>query len=417
MIASLTSVTLLGTPVSVFAEEKDIPINIIVEATPINVTLPTSIELVNAGNTVDITAASTNKIVNNANTGTVYIDSINLETLNDWSLGDKTAKYEEMAKDSKHLYLGVKLSDEADFANLKESYIPVSKEIKAKAEKNLLFEGKANIASSKSVSQVGNLIVTVSESDNVVQTGTLKRGFLGQTVQISPTAIKELSFVTTQDEINVDRSWDASVEQNGSVMAWLDKNNLNKVFVGAKNGKVIAPEDSSWLLSGIECVEIIDVTNLDVSNVTNMSKLFNTAGGVCENSFTIKGLDTWDVSNVTDMSEMFWWVGGHVKTNVDIGDLSNWDVSNVTNMADMFTRAGYQAATFNIGNLEHWNVSNVTNMSGIFEETGASSSFVPPSWYNSKEVDPDPVDPDVPDVGPVDPDGPSPSPDVPDVPN
>lgn len=405
-MASLASVASLGAPISVFAEEKDIPINITVEPTSINVAIPTSIELANAGDTVDVTVASTNKIINNANTGTVYIDSINLEILNGWSLGDKTAKYEEMAKDSKNLYLGMKFSDEADFTNLKESYIPANNKIKAKSEKGLLFEGKTNIASSKLVSQVGNLVVTVSESDNVVRNGNLKKDFMESPYM---KGIRELSFVTTQDEINSDMSWDASVEGDSSVMAWVDKNDNTKAFVGARNGKVIAPEDSSWLLyaDSVAAAQMIDVTNLDVSNVKDMSNMLSHLG--VGDTFELKGLDTWDVSNVVNMNSMFYGLGGNVvnfklkglenwdvsnvtnmssmfcntgatvahtesMASLDIGDLSNWDVSNVTNMYGMFMGAGQYVTTFNMGDISKWNVSNVTNMSSMFMLTGQNAT-------------------------------------------
>lgn len=420
----LVTVTSLS-PVSVFAEEKDVPVNITVEATPINVTLPTSIELANVSDSIDITVASTNKITNNANTGTVYIDSINLETLNGWSLGNKTAKYGEMAKDSKNLYLGVKLSDETDFTNLKESYAPTNKEIGAKSERGLLFEGKTNIASSKLVSQVGNLVVTVSGSETVVQNGNLKNGFL---TMADKRSISEISFVTTQEDINTSTSRDVSVEGDGSVMAWTDANNPKKMTIGAKNGKVMAPKDSSKMFYDMQGMQSIDVTNLDVSNVENMASMFitnnprgieiiglgtwNTSnvtnmGGMFKNvgklpldvsnwdvsnvtnmgsmfSYATLGnepfdVSNWNVSKVTDMGNMFAYAGSSGTTFV-IHGLSNWDVSNVINMSNMFLQTCPKATTFDIGNLENWNVSNVARKDTVFNQTGAAASFVPPSW-------------------------------------
>jgi surface protein len=93
----------------------------------------------------------------------------------------------------------------------------------------------------------------------------------------------------------------------------------------------------------------VDLNFLDVSNVTNMSYVFNG----CEN---FNGdLSKWDVSNVTTMYDMFY---GCDNFN---GDLSKWDVSNVTNMSFMF----YGCKNFNC-DLSKWNVSNVTTMYGIF---------------------------------------------------
>jgi len=64
-------------------------------------------------------------------------------------------------------------------------------------------------------------------------------------------------------------------------------------------------------------------------------------------------ISNWDVSNVTNMRSMFW----HSVFN---GDISNWSVSNVTNMRDMFSKS-----VFN-GDISNWNVSNVTNMRCMF---------------------------------------------------
>jgi surface protein len=72
-------------------------------------------------------------------------------------------------------------------------------------------------------------------------------------------------------------------------------------------------------------------------------------------------ISKWDVSNVTNMERMF------DSAESFNGDLSEWDVSNVTNMRRMFCNAH----NFN-GDLSKWNVSNVTNMYNMF---GYAESF------------------------------------------
>jgi surface protein len=66
-------------------------------------------------------------------------------------------------------------------------------------------------------------------------------------------------------------------------------------------------------------------------------------------------ISNWDVSAVTDMGYMF---NNASSFNQDI---SNWDVSAVTNMTRMFSRAG----SFN-QDISHWDVSKVARMSYMF---------------------------------------------------
>ena len=94
-----------------------------------------------------------------------------------------------------------------------------------------------------------------------------------------------------------------------------------------------------------------DLSSWNVSNVENMSALFS---GCKEFN---SDLSSWDVSNVEDMSNMFEYC-----ENFNC-DLSSWDVSNVKNMSEMF-RGCHE---FN-SDLGSWDVSNVEDMSYMFRD-------------------------------------------------
>jgi len=142
-----------------------------------------------------------------------------------------------------------------------------------------------------------------------------------------------------------------------------------------------------------------DVTHANVSCITDMRGLFNTSNILesLNNDFN-QDISNWDVSNVTDMSEMF---AGAKSFNQPIG---NWDVSNVTNMAAMFAGAKsfnqpignwdvsnltftflmfYKAESFNQP-LANWDVSNIHNMMLMF--SGAKSFNQPISNWNVSKV-------------------------------
>ncbi len=92
----------------------------------------------------------------------------------------------------------------------------------------------------------------------------------------------------------------------------------------------------------------IPIGKWDVSNVTDMSKLF-------ANTKMNEDISEWDVSNVTNMLGMF------LSATIFDKPLNNWDVSSVTNMSAMFA----DTHEFN-QSLDNWNVSKVTDMSSMF---------------------------------------------------
>jgi surface protein len=92
----------------------------------------------------------------------------------------------------------------------------------------------------------------------------------------------------------------------------------------------------------------VDLNNWDVSNVTNMRRMFFYS----RDSIVV---ENWNVSRVNDMSDMF-------KEAIDFdSDIRNWDVSSVKDMRRMF----FYAQSFN-ADISNWTVDSVTNMSDMF---------------------------------------------------
>ena len=169
----------------------------------------------------------------------------------------------------------------------------------------------------------------------------------------------EVSFTTVGCEV-------VYLDSNGTTVKAYECAEVGET--GVINGVTYTLVDEAMLREMVANEE--DVTKAVTTRVTDMSLIFN--GEVT--SFN-QDISNWDVSNVTDMSNMF------IYANAFNQDISSWDLSNVTDMNGMFA----YATAFNqpIGN---WNMSNVGNTYAMF--LGASSFNQPiGSWDVSSVLD------------------------------
>ncbi len=203
--------------------------------------------------------------------------------------------------------------------------------------------------------------------------GTLSYTHLGNFVNINNP--KALIFTT----VPTTGGTDVSVEQNGSIVAWMDGTTCYVASI-QQNKKVYAGTSMEKAFSGgqypaYKNVELFSVGAIDVKNSTSLKKTFEYTGANV-NSFKIIGLDSWDIEQANDMSYMFSYCGQNAKT-FDIGNLSEWNTQNITNMWHTFNYAGNNCENFNLGNLNNWNTSKVQHMGYMFNNAGKTAK----QWY------------------------------------
>lgn len=116
--------------------------------------------------------------------------------------------------------------------------------------------------------------------------------------------------------------------------------------------------------------EGIDLTSIDTSSITDMSKLFYDMDKLQK-----VDVSTWDTSKVTTMYDMF----GNCNT-IEV-DVSDWNVSNVTTMENMFE----SCFRFNC-DLSKWNVRNVKNINSMFYLCASFEGKGLKKWKLSKKL-------------------------------
>ena len=118
-------------------------------------------------------------------------------------------------------------------------------------------------------------------------------------------------------------------------------------------------------------LKTLNVSNLDTSQVTNMSNMFYACMGL-----TSLDLSNFDTSQVTNMSDMF---GGCMGlTSLDV---SKWNTSKVTNMSEMFSGCMGLASL----DLSNFDTSQATNMSNMFNYCTSLTSL-DLSNFNTSQV-------------------------------
>ena len=106
-----------------------------------------------------------------------------------------------------------------------------------------------------------------------------------------------------------------------------------------------------------DCINlnIIDFTNFDIPNITDMSWMFTK----CHELKKIKGINKFNTSKVTNMNEMFQECNKLI--NLDL----NFDTSNITDMGRMFNKCHELKE---IKGINKFNTNKVTNMRAMFQE-------------------------------------------------
>ncbi|MBQ6600799.1 MAG: Ig-like domain-containing protein, partial [Clostridia bacterium] len=175
---------------------------------------------------------------------------------------------------------------------------------------------------------------------------------------------KQVVTVTFLDKIDTSgalQSWDVSENGDGSVMAWMKKNEEKSaaagavrydVYIGGEGG-VSANPVSSDVFFGFENLEEINgFEHFDTSKATTFAYMF-------QQCYSIKTLDlsSFDTSNVTN----FLWLFVDC-ISLETVNLNGWDTSEVTTMDSMFKNC----VKLNPLDISSFNTAKAKNMANMF---------------------------------------------------
>ena len=182
-------------------------------------------------------------------------------------------------------------------------------------------------------------------------------------------SIESIEFRTSND-VPVDAGenyFDASVEQNGSIMGWFydaDLNGKYEVYVG-QNGGVRANTFSSYLFHNLTSLTSLDVSNLNTSYASSLAWAFKNLTSL--ETLDVSSLETYNVTNFAGMFE-----GNTKLKTLNLGDM---DVSKGSLLYDMFK---------NCQSLEELDVSKFVitarNISGMFQNCHKLKTLDVSNW-------------------------------------
>ena len=131
-------------------------------------------------------------------------------------------------------------------------------------------------------------------------------------------------------------------------------------------GKMYAPDSCKSMFNGCTSLQLLDLSNFDTANVTDMSYMFQDCAAL-----TALDLSNFNTANVTATRAMF-----NGCTSLQTLDLSNFNTANVTMMEGMFQGCA-ALTTLDISN---FNTANVTDMSNMFRSCTVLMTIYGGDW-------------------------------------
>ena len=233
------------------------------------------------------------------------------------------------------------------------------------------------------------------------------KNFINEEIGITRDKISNIYFVN-EDELpnDLDGSYDISVFNDNSIITFYRMNSdmFDLYIVSNEEISRYYSNNMANLFSNLENVHTIDLSNFDLSKVSNMEYMFyndinleeiiwseyvNTSRvssleSMFSNCVKLKTVDlsNFDTSNVTSMKWMFG-ISSELKSygELEYVDVSGFDTSNVVDMSSMFQNQSH----LNNLDVSNFNTSNVNSMYYMFHNC-KNLEFLDVSGFDTSKV-------------------------------
>ena len=183
--------------------------------------------------------------------------------------------------------------------------------------------------------------------------------------------IERIKIVNKYRSPSYDETWVADVEENGSIVVYIEGNTA--YLVNMKNSRA----RNAFQLSKDASYTFADFPNLKEIQGLRLINMINTsiADHFFDNSTslaTIDGYEKWNVQNLVSTNNMF------ADTKIKFLQLGAWDMASVTNLSNMFENT--QLGELDLSN---WNVSDVVSFNSMFKNSTKLTSIIMKDWETS----------------------------------
>ena len=137
---------------------------------------------------------------------------------------------------------------------------------------------------------------------------------------------------------------------------------------------VIQPKSTAYWFFCMENVTDMEMSNLDMSQVEDMTSMFSGTGSNVAGTFTLRGIGRWDTSSARLMGTVFRNMARYSYKLV-IDDITGWNTSSAEDMCYMFSGMGENCDWFL--DLRGWDVRKVKKYDGfsLFTESKMEEPF------------------------------------------